>query len=435
MADLVIGHGQLVALGDDGVLALIAGDDGLDRFLQVALGDGLAARLDGGNRALVDDVRQLRAGAAARGARNLRIVDVRIGLDLLGVHAQDRLAAGQVRQLHRDAAVKAARAQQRLVQDLRAVRRRQDDDALARVKAVHFRQQLVERLLALVVAAHAGVVAALADRVDLIDEHDARRLLARLLEQVAHARRAHADEHLHELRAGDGEERHLRLTRDGLGQQRLAGAGRADEQRALGQLRADVAVLLRIVQEIDDLLQRVLRLVLAGHVVKRLAGLRLDVDLGVGLAEGHGIAAHLLAHPAEHERAQGVEHDQRQHPGEQEADDRAHLLRHHLRKSHVRVDQALDDLVIRRHAVGRVIGNLAFLGLLRGLEGDLRVVDLHRLDLALVEHLQELGVGHLLDAVALNLREEQRVEQQHHHQRDDVIQDQRLAVVLFFVHI
>ncbi len=29
-----------------------------------------------------------------------------------------------------------------------------------------------------------------------------------LLEQVAHLGRAHADEHLHELRAGDGEERH-----------------------------------------------------------------------------------------------------------------------------------------------------------------------------------------------------------------------------------
>jgi len=35
--------------------------------------------------------------------------------------------------------------------------------------------------------------------VDLVDEHDAGRVLLALLEEVAHARGAHADEHLHEV--------------------------------------------------------------------------------------------------------------------------------------------------------------------------------------------------------------------------------------------
>ena len=39
------------------------------------------------------------------------------------------------------------------------------------------------------------------DRVDLVDEHDAGRVLLRLLEHVAHARRAHAHEHLDEVGA------------------------------------------------------------------------------------------------------------------------------------------------------------------------------------------------------------------------------------------
>ena len=38
--------------------------------------------------------------------------------------------------------------------------------------------------------------------------------LRRRLEQVAHARRADADEHLHEVGAGDRDERHARFTRD-----------------------------------------------------------------------------------------------------------------------------------------------------------------------------------------------------------------------------
>ena len=49
--------------------------------------------------------------------------------------------------------VEATRAQQRRVQNVRPVGRRDDDDASVTLKAVHLRQQLVERLLALVVAA------------------------------------------------------------------------------------------------------------------------------------------------------------------------------------------------------------------------------------------------------------------------------------------
>ena len=66
---------------------------------------------------------------------------------------------------------------------------------------------------------------------------------ARLLEQVAHARGADADEHLDELGAGDREERHLGLAGDRLGQQRLAGAGRADQEHALRHAPAEPAVL------------------------------------------------------------------------------------------------------------------------------------------------------------------------------------------------
>ena len=66
------------------------------------------------------------------------------------------------------------------------------------------------------------------DRVELVDEDDRRRVLARLLEQVAHARGADADDHLDELGGAHREERHARLARDRLGEQRLARARRAD---------------------------------------------------------------------------------------------------------------------------------------------------------------------------------------------------------------
>ena len=113
--------------------------------------------------------------------------------------------------------------QQRRVERLGPVRRREHDDAGGRVEAVHLGEHLVERLLALVVR-HERAAAALADRVDLVDEDDRGRRLAGRGEQVADPRGADADEHLDEARTGQREERDVGLTGDRAGQQRLAGS-------------------------------------------------------------------------------------------------------------------------------------------------------------------------------------------------------------------
>jgi hypothetical protein len=83
----------------------------------------------------------------------------------------------------------------------RAVGRAQQDDALRRVEAVEFGQELVESLFFLVKSAsHAARCAGAAEGVKLVDEDDARLGLARLFKQIAHPRRPDTDEHLDELR-------------------------------------------------------------------------------------------------------------------------------------------------------------------------------------------------------------------------------------------
>ena len=79
--------------------------------------------------------------------------------------------------------------------------------------------------------------------------------LARLGEQVADAGGADADERLDELRAGDREERGVGLAGGRAREQRLAGAGRADEQRALRRAGAERAVALGVAQQVAELLQ------------------------------------------------------------------------------------------------------------------------------------------------------------------------------------
>ena len=123
--------------------------------------------------------------------------------DLLDVDAEDFLAAVDVGKGDGDLAVETTGTQQRGVEHVRAVGGGDDDDAFLGVEAVHLDEQLVERLLALVVTTAHAVAAMASDGVDFIDENQAGRVFAALLEHVADAGRTDTDEHFDEVRAGD----------------------------------------------------------------------------------------------------------------------------------------------------------------------------------------------------------------------------------------
>ena len=221
------------------------GDHAVDRLVERLVGDQLLVRARGEQRGLVEDVLEVGAGEAGRTPRHREQVDVGRQRLAARVDLEDLVAPGEVGGVDLDLPVEAAGAQQRGVEHVGPVGGGDQDHAAADVEAVHLDQQLVQRLLALVVAAaHAGA-AVPADGVDLVDEDDRRSVLLGLLEEVAHPAGADADEHLDEVGAGDRVERHAGLARDRAGQQRLAGAGRAVEQHALGDLGADRLELRR----------------------------------------------------------------------------------------------------------------------------------------------------------------------------------------------
>src|SRR5262249_38801719 len=93
----------------------------------------------------------------------------------------------------------SAPAQQRWVQHIRPVRRRDDDNPFMGIESVHLLQQRVQSLLALVVATAKAVTAAPTHSVDFINENQARGVFPRLLEHIAHTACAYADKHLHEI--------------------------------------------------------------------------------------------------------------------------------------------------------------------------------------------------------------------------------------------
>ena len=315
VAAFVVGDGVLGLLVHHAALALGSGDDALHRFADLLLRDDLLVATSGQKSRLVQQVRQIGAREAGGELGHRREVDVAAERLVLRMDAQDALAALHVGHVDHDLAVETAGAQQRRVQDVGAVGGRDEDDGIVRVEAVHLHEQLVQGLLALVVTAAQAGAALTADGVDLVDEDDRRAGFLRLLEQVAHAGSAHADEHLDEVGAGNAEERDARLARDGACEQRFTGTRRAHEQATARDFRAHRLVLGRVREEILDLLHLLDRLVDAGDVLELDVGAFLKRLLGLGLAEVHlGIVG--LLHLVEQEEQHGADQDDGQEGGE-----------------------------------------------------------------------------------------------------------------------
>ncbi len=303
------------------------------------------------------------------------------------MHLEDLLAAAHVGQRHDDLAVEAARPQQRGIEHVGPVGRGDDDHALVAFEAVHLDEQLVQGLLALVVTAAEARAAMPADRIDLVDEDDAGSVLLRLVEHVAHARGADADEHLDEIGAGDREERNLGLACDRLREQRLAGAGRADHQHAARDLAAELLELGRVLEEVDDLADLFLGFVDARDVGERDGDLVLVQQPRPALAERHRAAPAGAALHLAHE----VHPDADQQQDRERRNEELHQERLPLRRRRAERHAAL----LQRADQGRIVR----LGVV---DDELLAAGTHAGDLV-------AGERDLPDAAVLDVRQERRI--------------------------
>src|SRR5439155_15330639 len=166
---------------------------------------------------------------------------------------------------------------------------RHQHHALFRIEAVHLDEQLLQGLLTLVMTATQSSAEVTTDGVDFLDDDDARSVRLALLEQITHSARADSDEHLDKIGSRHREEGPARFTSDGSGEKGFPRAGRADQQCTLRQPPAEFGELLRIFQELDDLLQLDLRLVSASDVVERDFGRVPREKLCLRLTEAEGL--------------------------------------------------------------------------------------------------------------------------------------------------
>src|SRR5215471_3721424 len=159
-------------------------------------------------------------------------------------------------------------AQQRRIEYIGAVSCRDKNNAFIGFEAIHLDEQLVERLLALVIAAAETGATMPADSIDFVNEDNTRRILLGLLEHVADTACAHTNEHFNEVGAGNGEERHVGFAGNRARDQCLAGARWADQQYAARNASAQALEFSGIAQELDDLLQILFSLVDTGDILE-----------------------------------------------------------------------------------------------------------------------------------------------------------------------
>ena len=279
------------------------------------------------------------------------------------------------------------------------------------IEAIHLGQQLIERLLALVVAAKAAAIALLTDGIDLIDKDDTRCLFLGLLKQVTNLSSAATDKHLNELRARNAKERNTGLAGNSLGKQGLTGTRRANKESTTRQLGADLLVALRLLQKVDDLLERLLGLFLTGDVLKghahvlggdhARAGLTQSAAAKTAAAKVHrrAVIAHSLLHAA-------VEPPTDEEENRHGKDEREQVVGHQTRifigndrlQRSARLKHAIGKARVIRHT-GRLVGDVLVLALLGVINRVIVRVVLDLVDALLIERFDKrrvIGLRNLL---------------------------------------
>ncbi len=135
---------------------------------------------------LIDHIGQIRAYSTA-GCQRYRIqIHTVIHEHVLRMHFQNLHAAFQIRFIHDNSSVKTPRTQQCLIQNLRPVSSTQNQNTLGRIKTVHLRQQLVQRLFPFLVSSAVFGITAAPNGINFIDEYNTRGIFSGFFEQIPH---------------------------------------------------------------------------------------------------------------------------------------------------------------------------------------------------------------------------------------------------------
>ena len=233
MSYFVVGYDLSFLLAHDTVFLLFTNQYlfyGIEQILLAHQFSALFYRIDG---SLVDHIGKVgaycTAGCKCDGIQIYGIIHQHI----LGMHLQNFHTALQIRFVYNNSSVEASRTQQCFIQNLRSVGGCQNNDTFLAIKAVHFNQKLVQRLLALVMAATKTGTSSSCNSIYFINKNNTWCVLLCLTEQISDTGCTHTYIQFDKVRAGKGEKGNMSFSGYGFCQKRLTCSGRAYQQRTL----------------------------------------------------------------------------------------------------------------------------------------------------------------------------------------------------------
>ncbi len=289
---LVDRHGFTLILGNGHLVPAQPHQDLVAGFLHHVLGDDFPILLGGEESRFVQEVFQIGAGEPRGSAGQfLQIHVLRQGF-VLRVDLKNFVPFGKRRHVKGNLAVEPAGAHEGLIQNVRSVGRRQQNDAGVRFEPVHFVEQLIQGLFPFVVTASDPGTPFPTNGINLVDEDDGRGDFLGPFEQIPDPAGPDADEHFHEVGPGGRQEGNFRLTGDGACHEGFSGAGWTGHEDPFRDFPSDPVEFFGRLQELDDLGHLVLGPLVSGDVVEGNRGFLLVVQLRLAFPDPHHAPAH-----------------------------------------------------------------------------------------------------------------------------------------------
>ncbi len=227
MTSFVICRDLSFLRGNDAAL-LFCADPHFDKCpFDIFLLDKVSVFLCRNDRSFIQKIFQISSGKACCRLRDLLQIHIFRKRFILGMDFQNGLSATDIRSADTDLSVKSSRTQDRMVKNIHAVCRCQDNNTFIDTKTVHFHEKLVQGLFSFIMtASHTGSTLS-CNSIDLIDKNDTRMVFLCIFKQISDTGCADTDKHFHKVRPRNGEKRNLCFSGDRFCKHRLTGSGRS----------------------------------------------------------------------------------------------------------------------------------------------------------------------------------------------------------------
>src|SRR3989344_5047433 len=229
------------------------------------------AQTCGENRTFVHEIFEISSRKTGSSLGNMAQTNTRFKRLPFCMNLENCLALFDIRKIQNNSPVKPARAQERRVENIGTIGRRYDNDLISRLKTVHLNENLIERLLALVMPAAKTGTAMAPDCIDLIYKNNRRSGFLGRAKQITHTRSADTDKHLDKFRRTNMEKRNTSFSSNRAGKKSLSGTWRAHEENAARDPRANLKKFLRVFEKFNNLFELFLCFIHPRNIFKRYA--------------------------------------------------------------------------------------------------------------------------------------------------------------------